>query len=40
MVSGFSPAQQHAFFVGNAARFYRLDLNGGLPTPRPPGFSA
>lgn len=28
MVSGFSMAQQHAFFVGNAARFYRLDLEG------------
>lgn len=26
MVSGFSAAQQHAFFVGNAARFYRLDV--------------
>jgi predicted TIM-barrel fold metal-dependent hydrolase len=28
MVSGFSAAQQHAFFVGNAARFYRLDVAG------------
>jgi predicted TIM-barrel fold metal-dependent hydrolase len=26
MISHFSEAQQHAFFVGNAARFYRLAL--------------
>jgi predicted TIM-barrel fold metal-dependent hydrolase len=26
MISHFSEAQQHAFFVGNAARFYRLEL--------------
>ncbi|MFM8769584.1 MAG: amidohydrolase family protein, partial [Rubrivivax sp.] len=26
MVSGYSAAQQRAFFVGNAARFYRLEL--------------
>ena len=33
MVSGFSAEQRHAFFVGNAARFYRLDVPGGLATP-------
>ena len=33
MVSGFSAEQRHAFFVGNAARFYRLDVQGGLATP-------
>jgi predicted TIM-barrel fold metal-dependent hydrolase len=26
MVSGFSAQQQKAFFVGNAARFYRLEV--------------
>ena len=33
MVSGFSAAQRHAFFVGNAARFYRLDVEGGTTAP-------
>ena len=33
MVNGFSAEQRHAFFVGNAARFYRLDVPGGLATP-------
>ena len=26
MVSGFTEKQQHDFFVGNAARFYRLGI--------------
>jgi len=26
MVSEFTEKQQHDFFVGNAARFYRLDI--------------
>jgi predicted TIM-barrel fold metal-dependent hydrolase len=26
MVAGFSAQERHAFFVGNAADFYRLDV--------------
>jgi predicted TIM-barrel fold metal-dependent hydrolase len=26
MVAGFSAQERHAFFVGNAASFYRLDI--------------
>ena len=33
MVSGFSAERRHAFFVGNAARFYRLELQGAQFAP-------